>query len=594
MILIKTLTVKNFMSVGNQTQAIDFQQKLLTLVLGENLDMGGDDAGSRNGTGKTTIVNALSYALYGEALTKIRKDNLVNKTNGKSMLVTITFEKEGKKYKVERGRKPNVMKYFIDDQEQELSDVSQGDSRKTQEDLNKMIGMTPRMFKHLVALNTYTQPFLALHHSEQQDIIEQLLGIQLLSEKAEILKTKIKRSKEDIAMETARLEGLKISNQKVEETIQSLHHKSSAWQTQNKDDIEKLQKNLQELENVDVEKELDAHKILEDWHKLDKEQRQLLKDKSNLEATIEQADKTAKKLDKDLNKLNEKATCYACGQDLPNEKIEEMQRKLEEEYGEANSYVMDLQEQIEQTEKELKELGDLTEKPNTYYDTIKEAYEHKQYVGNIDTALKNKQKETNPYIDQIDELQKQALQEINWDEANTLQKLKEHQEFLYKLLTNKDSFIRKKIIDQNLTFLNNRLTHYLDQLGLPHLVTFQNDLSVEITQLGQSLDFDNLSRGERNRLILGMSFAFRDVWENLYQNINLLFLDELIDSGMDTAGVESALAILKKMSRERGKNIFLISHKDELIGRVNNVLRVVKENGFTQYANDVETYEHTR
>jgi len=279
---------------------------------------------------------------------------------------------------------------------------------------------------------------------------------------------------------------------------------------------------------------------------------------------------------------------------LPNEKIEEMQRKLEEEYGEANSYVMDLQEQLDETEKELKDLGDLTEKPNTYYDTIKEAYEHKQYVGNIETALKNKQKESNPYIDQIDELQKQAIQEVNYDTVNTMQKLKEHEEFLYKLLTNKDSFIRKKIIDQNLTFLNNRLTHYLDQLGLPHLVTFKNDLSVEITQLGQDLDFDNLSRGERNRLILGMSFAFRDVWENLYQNINLLFLDELIDSGMDTAGVESALAILKKMSRERAKNIFLISHKDELIGRVNNVLRVVKENGFTQYANDVETYEHTR
>jgi len=101
-----------------------------------------------------------------------------------------------------------------------------------------------------------------------------------------------------------------------------------------------------------------------------------------------------------------------------------------------------------------------------------------------------------------------------------------------------------------------------------------------------------LSRGERNRLILGLSFAFRDVWENLYQNINLLFLDELIDSGMDSAGVESALAILKKMSRERGKNIFLISHKDELIGRVNNVLRVVKENGFTAYANDVEVHDH--
>ena len=594
MILIKTLTVKNFMSVGNQTQAIDFQQKLLTLVLGENLDMGGDDAGSRNGTGKTTIVNALCYALYGEALTKIRKDNLVNKTNSKGMLVTITFEKDGKNYRVERGRKPNVMKYFIDEEEQELSDVSQGDSRKTQEDLNKMIGMNPKMFKHIVALNTYTQPFLSLHANEQQEIIEQLLGIQLLSEKADILKTHIKRTKEDIALETARLEGLKISNEKVEETIHSLNNKSSAWQNQNSTDIEKLERNLKELQAVDIDSELESHQKLEDWNKLNDVLRQLQKDRASLESTIEQADKTAKKLHKDLEKLNHKATCYACGQDLPKDKIEEMQKKLEMEYGESNSYVMELAEQLEQTVKDIEAVGDLEQRPDTYYDTIKEAYDHRQYVDSIKTALKNKQEETNPYLDQIEELKNQAVQEINWDTANTLQKLKEHQEFLYKLLTNKDSFIRKKIIDQNLTFLNNRLTHYLDQLGLPHLVTFKNDLSVEITQLGQELDFDNLSRGERNRLILGLSFAFRDVWENLYQNINLLFLDELIDSGMDSAGVESALAILKKMSREAGKNIFLISHKDELMGRVNNVLKVVKENGFTAYANDVETYDHTR
>jgi DNA repair exonuclease SbcCD ATPase subunit len=139
--------------------------------------------------------------------------------------------------------------------------------------------------------------------------------------------------------------------------------------------------------------------------------------------------------------------------------------------------------------------------------------------------------------------------------------------------------------------LNNRLTYYLDKVGLPHTVVFQNDLTVEITQLGQDLDFDNLSRGERNRLILGLSWAFRDVWESLYQNINLLFIDELIDSGMDAAGVENSLGILKKMGRERNKNIYLISHRDELVGRVNNVLKVIKENGFTSYANDVEVYE---
>jgi ABC-type multidrug transport system ATPase subunit len=106
--------------------------------------------------------------------------------------------------------------------------------------------------------------------------------------------------------------------------------------------------------------------------------------------------------------------------------------------------------------------------------------------------------------------------------------------------------------------------------------------------LGQDLDFDNLSRGERNRLILSMSWAFRDVWENLYHSINLLFIDELVDSGMDSSGVESSIAVLKKMTREREKNVFLISHRDDLTSRVNHVLKVIKENGFTNYSTDVD------
>ena len=156
------------------------------------------------------------------------------------------------------------------------------------------------------------------------------------------------------------------------------------------------------------------------------------------------------------------------------------------------------------------------------------------------------------------------------------------------MLTSKDSFVRKKIIDQNLAYLNNRLAAYLSAIGLPHEVKFQNDLNVEITELGRDLDFDNLSRGERNRLILSLSWAFRDVWESLYSPINLLFIDELIDSGMDASGVENSLGVLKRMSRERSKSVFLVSHRDELAGRVNNILTVTKENGFTTYGSDVD------
>jgi DNA repair exonuclease SbcCD ATPase subunit len=198
MIKIKDLTVKNFMSVGNQTQAVNFGREQLTLVLGENLDQGGDDSGSRNGTGKTTIVNALSFALYGNALTNIKKDNLINKINNKNMLVTLTFEKDGNKYKIERGRKPTIMKFYVNNQEQsaESTDDSQGDMRETQKDIDELLGMSHDMFKHIVALNTYTEPFLSLKANEQREIIEQLLGITLLSEKAEVVKDLIRQSKD--------------------------------------------------------------------------------------------------------------------------------------------------------------------------------------------------------------------------------------------------------------------------------------------------------------------------------------------------------------------------------------------------------------
>ena len=589
MIKIKNLTVKNFMSVGNQTQAVDFDKQQLTLVLGENLDQGGDDMGSRNGTGKTTIVNALSYGLYGVALTNIKRNNLINKTNNKGMLVTLTFEKDGVDYKVERGRGPNTLKFYINDQEQELTDESQGDSRKTQETINNLLGMSHNMFKHILALNTYTEPFLSMKVGEQKDIIEQLLGITILSEKAEVLKDKIRQTKESIVEENAKINAQQQSNERIKETIESLKLKQSAWDTTKKANIEKLQKGIDELEHLNVDEELEKHEKLQNWEELNTKITNLKKETSTLESALMRADKSVNTLNKEIEDLDN-AKCYACGQELQEDKKKEIEENKSKEHEDALAYQKEIVDKLTVANNELSDIGDINGRPETFYETIKEVYDHKQNVEQLKTAFVNSQQETDPYQEQIDDLKNTGIQEIDWTTINALNDLKEHQEFLLKLLTNKDSFIRKKIIDQNLAYLNNRLTHYLDKLGLPHQVVFMNDLSVEITQLGQDLDFDNLSRGERNRLILGMSFAFRDVWESLYQNINLLFIDELVDSGMDTSGVENSLAILKKMGRERSKNVYLISHKDELVGRVTHVLKVVKENGFTSYENDVEVH----
>ena len=575
------------MSVGNTTQGVDFNKQQLTLVLGENLDQGGDDSGSRNGTGKTTIINALSYALYGQALTNIRRDNLVNKTNNKGMLVTLAFDKDGKEYHIERGRKPNTLKFKIDNKEQELTDESQGDSRKTQLDINSLLGMSHDMFKHIVALNTYTEPFLALKNNDQRAIIEQLLGITLLSEKAELLREQVRINRDRLTEENARITAVKDSNEKIKENIDRLHSRRKAWIAQNKQDCDKLAKAIRELEHLDIDQELEDHEKLEKWNENSKHLTNLTKEKATVERALEQADNNVNKLGKDLDDL-ETAKCYACGQDLHDDKLEEMKDKLQKDYGDAHIYQTGMAEKMVKVEEKISTLGDLDAKPNTFYETAKEAYQHRGNVESLTKSLEEKTTELDPYQEQIKDLEDTAIQEVSWDTVNDLNSTKEHQDFLYKLLTNKDSFIRKKIIDQNLAYLNNRLTYYLDKLGLPHTVVFKNDLSVEITQLGQDLDFDNLSRGERNRLILGMSWSFRDVWESLYQNINLLFIDELVDSGMDANGVENSMSILKKMGRERQKNIYLISHKEELASRVTNVLKVIKENGFTSYDNDVE------
>ena len=232
----------------------------------------------------------------------------------------------------------------------------------------------------------------------------------------------------------------------------------------------------------------------------------------------------------------------------------------------------------------VEEIGEIGDKPNTVYPNLNEAYEHQGKINTLAESLENELEAVDPYTEQIEKLKAEGLQQIDYEHLNEINSLKEHQEFLLRLLTDKGSFIRKRIIDQNLNYLNKRLEYYLDKTGLPHEVKFLNDLTVEITELGKDLDFDNLSRGERNRLILGLSWAFRDVYESLNVPLDLMFIDELIDNGTDPNGVEACLSILKKTTRERNKNIFLISHREELVGRVNNMLQVIKENGFTNFS----------
>jgi len=383
MLIIKDLTVKNFMSVGNAVQAIKFDNKHLILVLGENMDLGGDDAGARNGTGKTTIINALSYVFYGEALTNIRRDNLVNKTNAKDMLVSINFVKNNVTYTIKRGRKPQKLRFYANDIEQNTdANEAQGENKETQKEINRLLGMTHAMFKNIIALNTYTQPFLATKQAEQREIIEQLLGITLLSQKADLLKEQQKATKTEITEEKIKIDSQLVSNERIQESIESLKIRSNAWQTQKDADIQKFNEAIAELEKVDITKELNAHKRLQKHNENYIKLLSLQKEKAYHEDSFTKAKNTVEKTESDLE-YAQQAKCPTCEQPLHDEKHKHLTNKLTITLTESKTDVEKVKSGLVKIQQSIDNIGDLGNTPDTYYDNIDEAYNHRSSLKDL-------------------------------------------------------------------------------------------------------------------------------------------------------------------------------------------------------------------
>lgn len=586
MLTIKNVTMRNFLSCGNVIQTIELNKNGLILVLGENLDLGGN--GARNGVGKSTILQAISYGLYGQSLANIKINNLVNHINQKNMSVSVEFEKDGHQYRIERGRKPNFFRYVVDNKNiDESTDEAQGENRETQREIDKLLGMSHGLFKHIVALNTYTEPFLNMGAGKQREIIEELLGITQLSQKAENLKELIKSTKNSIEQEEFRIRTVKQSNDRIRTTMEDISRKADAWDIKQTAFINELGKSIADLETLDIDVELQSHRDLELYTQLAASKSQVSRDLTMKGRHLQQI---SGHLSTALTNYESaiKHECPTCGQGIHDSQHERIRNELESKIIELDAQVNAEQAEVDTSKTQFDEIDSVLatmQKPIIFYKNLEQALKHRNTLESLTKELEKELQAINPYRDQNSSLA-DTMQEVTYDELNKQVKNRDHQEFLLKLLTNKDSFIRKRIIDQNLAYLNIRLNEYLDKLGLPHKVRFINDLSVEISLLGQDLDFGNLSRGESTRLILALSWAFRDIFENTTHAINLVFVDELLDSGMDPQGLEGAVGILKKMERERNKNIFVISHREELINRVSAVLTVIKESGFTGFSWD--------
>jgi len=375
------------------------------------------------------------------------------------MLVTIDFEKDGIDYRIERGRKPNIMKFFVAGSEREITDEAQGDSRETQAEIERMLGMSHDMFQHIVGLNTYTPPFLSLKSNEQRTIIEQLLGITLLSEKADSLKELVKATRDAITQEEFRIKAVGDANKRIQDQIENLKRRQQIWKTKHEDDLTKLLAAYDQLAEIDIEAELLAHRALSDHSDKAKKIADLNSWIKRGELDEKRELQTVERLKTEIASL-ENHTCHSCGQAFHDDRQEKLLEEKRKALQEAALQARATNGQWIEHTGALRELGELGPAPSVFYDQESDAFEHRSSMAGILQQLTSKQGEQDPYADQITEMTTQALEEIDYTKINELTSLKDHQQLLNKLLTNKDSFIRKRIIDQNLSYLNARLGQY--------------------------------------------------------------------------------------------------------------------------------------
>jgi DNA repair exonuclease SbcCD ATPase subunit len=452
-IVLKNITLRNFLSIGAVTQAVNFDSKELTLILGENLDLGGD--GARNGTGKTTLIQGLTYVLFGNPINQIRKDNLINRTNGKGMMVTLEYSSGGVEYKIERGRRPNVLKFYINGEEQkdDTADSAQGENKDTQREIERTLGMTADMFKHIVALNTYSAPFLSLPSGDQRKIIEQLLGITLLSEKADLIKEKIRINKDSIQQEEFKVKAIEEANKRVQEQIDSLKRRQVLWQKQHDEALNKLVADYDELSKIDIEVELQSHKDLVIYNDLKKKQEQydailarqiawkqkrdsdvaafqlqydtlshvditselqahydikvyeanklelanINKTITTLEASLKKDQALVAKLQEEIKTLEENK-CYACGQDFHDENHASVINNKRDLLTISEGELAQTQNDLEKNKNSIYVLG---EKPVTHYKTEAEAIKHSSELERLQQQIEAKKNEDDPYADQL-------------------------------------------------------------------------------------------------------------------------------------------------------------------------------------------------
>lgn len=561
---------KNFLSTGNNFTEIDLKKSNTTLIVGEN------------GSGKSTMLDALSFALYGKPFRKINKPQLLNSINSKNLLVELEFEVGKKRYKIVRGMKPNIFEIYHDD----VMINQNAEVKEYQETLEKhVLKLNHKSFSQIVILGSASfTPFMQLPAAHRREVIEDLLDIQIFSTMNTLLKGKMQQTKEDlmsmdmdialteqkIDMHKANIQNLKTNN---EELIASYNEKIQI----EKDQYEKLLSEHQEVKaNVD-----DLIATISDKEKNSLRLRKIQHLNDNL---IEKKMRVAK----DITFYHDNDNCPTCKQELQVDfklskmddknkqlvEIDEAIEKLEEERKVAQARDAEINEVQKQVDLLSKQALDMYQKMNICQATIQSLETNILHV-------KNQSKKIEEDAGVLEILNATLSEKI--EEKNKLAEYKGLQEIAATVL--KDNGIKTKIIKQYIPIMNKLINKYLASMDF--FVNFELNESFEEkikSRYRDEFSYESFSEGEKLRIDLALLFTWRAIAKlRNSASTNLLIMDEIFDSSLDNSGTEEFLKILQSFTQDT--NVFVISHKgDALYDKFHSVIKFEKKKNFSRIA----------
>ena len=570
MIIFQSVRWKNFLSTGNNFMEINFQKSPNTLIIGNN------------GAGKSTILDALCFGLFGKPFRKINKPQLLNSINQQACIVEIEFAIGQKQYKVIRGIKPNVFEVYLGDK---LLDQD-AKAKDYQEFLEKFIlKINFKSFTQVVILGSASfVPFMQLTPADRRAIIEDLLDIGIFSSMNGIVKEKMTEIKDHSVKNKHEMD---LTSERIKFQKQSIEEHKNRTDEEVKNKQEEVKQSIDQTftlqRNVDlIQKHIEVlTSKINDKLAIEKKSTKLIQLESKLESRL-------KKLEKESKFYEENHDCPTCKQSIADTFRHSQLSGIDKTKGEIGVGIQDIETKIEEANKRIEEIQKIVKHIQEHNNEI---VKHNSTISAVNSYITKLQREIESLSAQKDTLVEDnaKLKELKMELGVLLEKQeefsteKQYYEFAGSLL--KDTGIKTKIIRQYLPIMNKLINKYLTAMDF--FVNFNINEQFEETIKSRHRDefsYANFSEGEKMRIDLALLFTWRQIAKlKNSTNTNLLILDEVFDSSLDGVGTEEFLKLIHEMGTDT--NVFVISHKgDQLFDKFRSIIKFEKYNNFSRIA----------